>query len=74
MTKVTFVGASNGSAFLLLFVILGWLGLMTSWFQKIAGETDILLKPGIWELNLEFVMAKLMSLGVVLSFPCGVPF
>ena len=46
--------ASDGSAFLPLFVILGWLGLITSWFPKRVGETELGLESGLGELNLEF--------------------
>ena len=61
------MGAFNGSEFLPLFVILEWLGLITSWFLKRDGETEVLLKLGICELNLDFVSAELTSLGVAPS-------
>ena len=61
MTKVPLMGASNCSAFLPLFSILGWLGLITSCFLNRSGETEVLLKLGLWELNLEFVLAELTS-------------
>ena len=38
---------SNGSEFLPLFAILGWLGLITYWLPKCAGYTDLGLEPGV---------------------------
>ena len=67
MAKVPLMGASNGSVFLTLFAILGWLGLITSWSQKSAGKMEVLFKLGLWELNLGFVSVELTSLGVALS-------
>ena len=68
MANGPLMGASNSSIFLPLFAILGWLGLITSWFLKRAGETEVLLKLGLWEINLEFVSAYLTSLGVAPYF------
>ena len=67
MAKGAFIGESNGSAFLPLFAIPGWLGPITSWFLKRAWETEVVLKLGIWELNLYFVLAELTSLGIATS-------
>ena len=61
------MGWSNCSEFLPPFTILGWIRLIVSWFPKRAGETEVLLKLGIWELNLELVLAELTSLGVMPS-------
>ena len=57
------MGAPNGSDFLPLFVILGWLELITSWFLKRAGELEVLLKLGLEKTNLEFFSVALTSLG-----------
>ena len=65
--------ASDGSAFLPLFVILGWLGLITSWFPKRAGEMELGLETGIGELNLDFSL-DLMSRFVELSLPVRLNF
>ena len=51
------------------FVILGWLGLITSWFLKRAGETELGFETGLGELNLDLVSAMLTSLGVAPSLP-----
>ena len=58
--------ASNGSAFLPLFVILGWLGLTISWFPVRVGETELPMQIGPWGLNLEF-SSELMFRDVALS-------
>ena len=60
------MGVSNGSVFLPLFAILGGIGLITSWFPKRAGETELELETGIGELNLEF-SSELMYRGVASS-------
>ena len=60
------MGASNGLAFLPLFAILSWLGVITSWFLNRTGETELGLDPVIGELNLEF-SSELTSRGVELS-------
>ena len=46
--------------------MLGWIGLILYWFPKIAREMEVLLKLGLWEFNLEFVLAELTSLGMAL--------
>ena len=57
------MGASNRLAFLPLFAILGWLGLITSWFLKRAGVTKLGLEPVLGKLNLEF-LSELTSYGM----------
>ena len=74
MAKGPLMGASNGSSFLTLFAILGWLGLITSWFLKRAVDTEVLLKLGPWELNLEFILAEFTSLCMALSFSVRLTF
>ena len=60
--------SSNGSEFLPPFAILGWLGMITSWFLKHAGETELGLDTGIGELNLE-LSSELTYRGVESSLP-----
>ena len=57
------MGDSNGSALLPLFTILGWLGLIASWFPKRTGGTELGLDTDLGELNLELSL-ELMSRGV----------
>ena len=52
--KDTSMLVSNGSAFLPLFVIQGWLGLITSCLTMRSGETELRLDPRLEEINLEF--------------------
>ena len=61
------MGASNGSAFLPLFAILGWLGLKTSWFPICAGETDVVTNVGLWKLALDLISEEEAPLGVARS-------
>ena len=67
--------ASNGSAFLPLFAILGWLGLKIYWFPIRVGETDVATNVGLWQLALDLVLEEEVSLGVArfLSFPIKFP-
>ena len=67
------MGVSNRSEFLPLFLILGWLGLITSWFLKRAGGADLWLEPGLGELNLEF-SSDLTSFGVEFSLSVRLTF
>ena len=69
--------ASNGSVFLPLLAILGWIGLTISWFLVQVGETELGLETGLGELNLEFSPETMLhgvalSLIVWLTFP-GAP-
>ena len=67
--------ASNGSAFLPLFAILGWLGLKISWFPIRVGETEVATNVGHWKLDLDLVSEEEVSLGVAwsLSVPMTFP-
>ena len=74
MAKDPSMGASNGSEFLPLFAILGWLGLITSWLPKPARETELGLEPGLGKINLDFSSELTyhgveLSLAVRLTFP-----
>ena len=57
------MGALNGLAFLPLFSILGWLGLITYWLTKCAGETELGLETEFGELNVKFSL-EITSHGV----------
>ena len=59
--------ASNGSAFLPLFEILGWIGLKTSWFPIRVGETGVAANVGIWKIDLDLVSEEEASLSVTRS-------
>ena len=63
----------NGLAFLPLFAILGCLGLITSGFMKRAGEKELGLETGLWEINLEFSL-ELTSRGVESYLPVRLTF
>ena len=65
--------ASNGSAFLPLFTILGWLGLITYWFPKRSGKMELGLDPRPGELNLEF-SSDFTNHGVEPSLPVRLNF
>ena len=45
--------ASNGSMFMPLLAVLGWLGLKIFWFPIRVGETDVARNVGLWKLALE---------------------
>ena len=59
--------ASNGSAFLPLLEILGWLGLKIFCFPIRVGEKDVATNVGIWQLALDIVLKEEASLGVARS-------
>ena len=63
--------ASNGSAFLLLLAVLGFLGLKISWFPIRVGETYVSTNVGLWQLALDLVSEEEASLGV--AWPLSVP-
>ena len=67
--------ASNGSAFLPLLEVLGFLGLKISWFQIHVEETDVATNVGLWQLTLDCVsevkasLDVAQSLSVLIAFP-----
>ena len=67
--------ASNGTAFLSLLAILGWIGLKISWLPIRVGEMDVATNVGIWQLNLDLVLEEeaplvvARSLSVPIMFP-----
>ena len=69
--------ASNGSAFLPLLEVLGFLGLKISWFPIHAEETDVATNVGLWQITLDRISEGKASLGVaqslsvLLAFPVG---
>ena len=69
------MGASNRSAFLPLFAILGWLGQKIYWFPIHVVETDMATNVGLWQLDLELLSEEEVSLGVArsLSVPIAFP-
>ena len=66
MAENELMEASNGSEFLPLFAILGWLGLKISWLPVRVGKTELGLETGLGELNLD-LSSDLMLRGVALS-------
>ena len=74
MAKNPLMVASNGSSFLLLFAVLGWLGLKISWFPIRGGETDVATNVGLWKLALDLVFEEEASLGVSWSLSVPITF
>ena len=66
--------ASNGSSFLPLFVILGWLGLKISWFPIHVQETDLATNVGVWQIALEIISEQEESLCVARSLSVPIMF
>ena len=66
--------ASNGSTFLPLLAILGWLGLKIPWFPILVGETDVDTDVGIWQLTLDLFSEEEASLVVVWSLSVPITF
>ena len=55
---------SNGSAFLPLLAVLGWLGLKISRFPIRVGETGVDTNVGLCQIALDLVLEEEASLGV----------
>ena len=64
----------NGSAFLPLLAVLGWLRLKVYRFPIRVGETDVATNIGIWRLALDLVSEEEASLGMARSLSVPITF
>ena len=57
------MGASSGWSFLPLYTMMDRLGLTISWFLVPVGDSEVLMKSGLWRFNLAVAAAVLTSCG-----------